>query len=409
MILLSGLVLIILGAVFSLIRWQAAHNNPDRIFRDALLASMSTTKVQATAVEGPRNVQTQYDFSDLRNPVVSTKAKVQLAGANFELNGYGTSQNTYVSYKKLPAGISPAVVSAIQSGWIQLRAKGIQPPGVSAVLARVSDPRYLASGPVVFGNFPERTRIQLVDFLIGHHAYSYDPAKISHTKLNGTKVTAYTIKPNVGYLKIANQSAASSESFTLDNVQDAINALDALKGANLMFYIRNNDHRLQQVTISHNGTTASTLYSAYNQLDLPNEPQTRLTWQDFAKVQWQVESQAASHQPASALDATRRSNLASLHPYLAQYFAQNNTYPSLTNLNDQTWVASHFSGLDPSLLRDPLALNLALGTMAKAGAFAYQPKGADARKVCDAATNACMHYKLIATLSDNQQFIVQDP
>jgi hypothetical protein len=143
---------------------------------------------------------------------------------------------------------------------------------------------------------------------------------------------------------------------------------------------------------------------------MPAEPQTKLTWRDFANAQMQIESQAASRQAPSELDASRKAALTILHTYLSQYYARTNSYPTTTNLNDQGWVAANFTGIDPAVFRDPLATSPILSTAPKVKTYAYQTQSENPKLACaNTAENPCVHYMLTATLSNGQPHVVQDP
>jgi hypothetical protein len=410
MVLIIVVVLVIAAGGFVALQWYNRQNNPDIAFQDALQASLSTTQLQAQTTAGSDTKQVSYDFTSLTNSIISSQATVQLDGSGFQLRGYGSSRNTYISYSKLPSVISGSVATAVRNGWVRLRANGTEAPGVSAVLTNLADPRYQAFGPVIFGNFPAKTRVQFSNFLNAHHVYAYNPKQVTRASLSGVKVFAYSITPNLNYLQIFNQSVATSEGFQPGDIQAAINALVALKGAKMTFYISVDSHRLQDITIVQGAQRTTTVYSNYNNVSLPNEPPTQLNWQAFAAVQLQMETQAAAHQSNADRDAARKADLAQLHGYLAISFTQNALYPTLADLDDQTWVANNLTGIDPDVFHDPQGATLMLANAPKAGSFAYQPLPASGKGTCDdTALNPCLHYKLTATLSNGQQYVVQDP
>ncbi len=145
-------------------------------------------------------------------------------------------------------------------------------------------------------------------------------------------------------------------------------------------------------------------------MTLPGEPQTKLTWSDFSLKQWQLESQLAAQQPAAQTDAQRKSQLDELHQHLAAFFVQSNAYPSVAELNNQSWVAAHLGGVAPETFRDPLATSLQLADAPKANMFAYQPVTAEGKAGCDdSLVNGCAHYTLSAILSNGQRYSVSDP
>ncbi len=406
-VLLVGL---ISGGVWLFFHAQARQNDPTLAFSDALAASLSSSKLRATITAPDGQSQVQYDFSSLTNPLISNQATIRLAGSEFKLQTYGSTKSSYISYQSVPQSVNRQLSQAVAGAWVQLRAKGIQAPGVSAQLANIADPRYLAFGPVTLGNYAPQTRAQLIKFLQANKVYDYSLQSVTTKTLNGHKVFAYPVKLNIEYLKIAHQSAATSNKFTTPDMQAAITALDSWKGATATFYVTAKTHRLQQIDLSKDDRRATYTYDQYDSASLPGEPQTKLTWQDFARQQWQMESQLAAQQSGPTRDAARQAQLAELHRYLAVYFIQNNNYPPLANLNDQTWVAANLGGIDPAFFRDPDGTTLLLGETPKAGSFAYQPLSADGKPGCaNTSTSSCAHYKLTAILSNVQPYSIQDP
>jgi hypothetical protein len=402
-------ILIAAAAIISLSRWQAARNNPDTALLDSLQANLSVTKLEATTT-GLAQRQVSYDFSDSKNPITNSVSSDRLSGAAVELKGYGSAKNTYVSYSKLPASTTPAITSQVQAGWVQLRANGTQPPGVSTILARAADPRSQVIGPVVFANLPASVSRQLAQYMLDHKVYSYSPSDVTKSSLQGKSVLVYSVKPNLGHLKIANQSAAANMGFTPGDVQAAVDALDAYKGATMKLYIDKSTHRVVRADIVQSGGSTTITYATENVPPLPNEPQTKLGWAGFAALQMQIEAQASAKQPITAQDTARKADLATLHTYLSRYFTQNNFYPTLTELNDQAWVATHFSGIDPDTLREPKATNTTLSPLPKAGLYSYQALSTEAKAGCDnTGPNLCAHFKLTSLLSSGQPYVVTDP
>lgn len=410
-IILIVLVVVAAGvAIYLFLSYKSGQNKPDTVFKDALQASLSTTKMQAATSSDGLSSKVSYDFSTPTSPIVSSDATIKLSGSNYIVAGYGTAKNTYISYRTLPKTVTPAVSSVVKDAWVGLRVNGALPSGIPTPISRVADPRSQAYGPVAFANISPKPRKQQVLYMIQHKVYSYSPDKVTKTKINDAGVLVFSVKPDIGYLKIVNQSAALSAGLAATDIQDAVNSLDNLKGASMKMYISSSEHQLMKLEITKDNKTITTNYSYDNSSSLPQEPQTKLSWPNFATYQFQVESQASSKLPATQLDAARKSQLNDLHKYLTAYYKQNQSYPTLANLNDQAWISGNLSGLDPDGLRDPLAANLMLLSAPKPGVFAYLPLPATGTGACtDTDANPCAHYKLIATLSNNQQYIVQDP
>lgn len=402
-------VIAVSSGLYFMVRYNSHQNNPDTVFKDALKASLSTTKLQSEITTDTASGKVSYDLTTPTNPKVSSESTIKLDGSSYDIAGYGTAKNSYVSYISLPKTVSSSLSSVVKQAWVGIRVNGALPAGVPAAIAGAGDPRNLAYGPLALANMGPKPREKQVQYMIAHKVYGYELNKVVKTKIGDTKVLVYDVKPNVGYLKIANQSAALSAGLTATDIQDAVNGLDKLNGSTMKLYVSTADHQLVRTDITKNNQTTTTLYRYDSGQSLPEEPQTKLSWANFANYQFQIEAQTVAKQPPAKLDAARKTQLNSLHKYLALYFQQNGSYPSLANINDQAWVAGNLGGLDPDSLRDPLAVNLTLLPTPKAAVFAYLPLPAGGKGACDNTdANQCAHYKLIATLSNNQQYIVQD-
>ncbi len=306
MVPVTGLVLIVavIGGAVSLLHWQDAQNNPATIFSDALQNSYSTTGLNKVIDTNTTKRQVTYDFSNMSNPVVSARETVSMYGSNFEIASYGSAKNTYFSYTKFPSNISPAITGLATDGWVQLRSNGKLPQGVNTTLTDLSDPRYLAIGLLTFGNFSLTTRTQLVNYVKAEHIYAFDANNVDRTTLDGTKVLAYPISLNVAYLKILDQSIAVDEGFSPSDVQDAINALSKWQGAKAIFYVSADSHEFVQIDLEKAGNFTDINYGDYNNASIPGEPETKLTWEDFAPVQNMIDQQAATHKSVAALNSS---------------------------------------------------------------------------------------------------------
>lgn len=287
-------VLLLAAGAIAFFRLQSRQNNPELAFTDALTASLSTPKLQVAYTTGEHKSQVLYDLTNLTNPIVSNQATLQLVGADFEIQTYGTAKDTYLSYRKVPDVINARIATMVRDGWIKLRAHGVLPPNATPQLVNLADPRYLAFGPVIVGNYPLEARTQLVNFMQAHKVYDYRPQAVTTKMLDGRKVFVYPVRLNVAYLKIANQSAATNNKFTPTDMQPTVAALDALQGATATLYVTAKTHRLQQVELTKDGETSTMTYSHYNDVVMPDEPQTKLAWSDFARLQTQMEAQVTA-------------------------------------------------------------------------------------------------------------------
>lgn len=366
---------------------------------------LSTASLQTVQKSGSGTVTSRFDFSNLTNPTVATQASSGFYGTTFGISGFGSMQSDYFKYTHLPNSVPSADRAIITRDWVQWRSRGAAAAGVTALLRQLSDPRYQLVGPVVFGNFSPETATKLVDYMLGNHVYTFTAGSVQKSRINGQEVWLYPLKLNLSYLKIANQSAASSEAIRPDDVQSAIDALDQYKGAQATLAVNPSTH--QVVRFSAGAITID--YSGYGQTVLPDEPVTNINWAKFQPVQLQVESEAASRETAAQIDAHRKNDFAALQHALATYFQQNGFYPLLVNLNSQPWLATNLSGLDPDHLHEPLARDVLVVSAPAAGHYAYQPSDAAGSPACNNTINdPCVHYQLTALMSNGQPYSVND-
>jgi hypothetical protein len=387
--------------------WKAHQNagTPQSVLRAALTNMLSTTSLQAIKKSGADQITTQFDFNSLANPTISTNGRVSFYGATFNVEGYGSMQRNYFKYDSLPNSVPAEDQVAIENSWLQWRDRGTATAGVTAILQQLSDPRYQIVGPAVFGNFSPDTAKKLVNYMLDNHVYKYSAGSVQKTQIDGQKVWVYPVTLNLSYLKIANQSAASSEAIAPNDVQAAIDALDQYKGQSATLAINPSTKQLVRFTAGQ----VTIDYSGYNHTSLPSEPVTNITWAKFQAVQLEVESAAASRETADQIDARRKNDFTELQHYFATYFQQNGFYPLLVNLNDQPWIATNLPGLDPDSLHEPLARDMVVMGAPAAGHYAYVPTDDAGASTCNNTLNdPCVHYLLTAILSDGQPYTVSD-
>jgi hypothetical protein len=425
------------SAVLALVAWGAfagyqytrTQASPDTIYKDALSNALLTKQVAIAVHTNDSQTTSDLDLTVLKNPHVSSQTTAKLGGSSFGLEAYGTTADSYVKYTALPDSLAANTVSAIRDHWVQLRKSGRLPAGVNADLLNAADPRYQAFGPLLFANLPPKTSQGLASFLVEHHVYGYDPLKVTTVPLNGTKALLYTGKFDSGYAKVANQSLATSAGFSASDVQRIVDALEQYKDATSALYVDPGSRLPLQLVL-----TTTYTYSKFNQAKLPTQPSSNIDWPQFAGTQLQLEAQTSAFQPAADRDKSRQTNLVKIQTSLARYFVQNGFYPSLNNLNDQSWISANLLSFDPDVTRDPQAISLAFlaaapvnsptATNAKTKAqviapttpihgYIYQAATA-AGKACanEAATpidQQCSLYSLTATLSDGKLYTIKNP
>jgi hypothetical protein len=295
-LLIGGIVIAaaaIFGGGYAYLHAQSVRNRPETVLKDALLNDLSMPRVHLGMINDGGAADVQYDFSDSKHPVTSSVITFTQAGKFFGLKGYGTTDATYFSYVDLPSEIDAKLASSVKNGWIQMRSSGKLPVGADTGLSQQIDPRSLIIGPVLHANLDQKTRQQIADFELSQKMYQYDSLKVEK-KVNGKlKVMVFHITPNIGFLKVANQSLAASMGFTPDDVQSAVDALDVYKGSIWTVQIDRKTHRIVELDITLANQKTVTYQYGVDTKEMPNEPQTKVTWAYFAPYQKQLLDEAA--------------------------------------------------------------------------------------------------------------------
>lgn len=107
-------------------------------------------------------------------------------------------------------------------------------------------------------------------------------------------------------------------------------------------------------------------------------------------------------------DTKRQTDLRSLQSQLEAYYAQNGYYPSLKDINSESWRNSNMKSLDSAALVDPKnsSGSKELKAAAQANFYAYIVTDS-AGGTCEADSTTCAQYSLVATLSDGKPFKLQ--
>jgi hypothetical protein len=423
------------GGAYAGVQYARTQASPDTIYGEALSKALMTKQVMVMTQSSTGQSNTKLDLTTLKSPRISSDMTATIAGSSFHFQTYGSTSDTYIAYKTLPEGIANSTVAAVTNNWVQLRKGGVLPAAINTALSNAADPRYQAFGPVVFANLPPKTSQIIAKFLVDHKVYGYDLAKVKTVPLGTKKALLFSGTFNADYSKLATQSVATSEGFSIVDVQRIVNTLNSYKGASSDLYIDTDSHLpIRLVLKTKAGQTVTYDYSDFNAVHLAAQPSSKIEWPQFATTQLQIESQASALQTTEQRDLLRQNSLAALQFALAKYHDQHAIYPSLANLNNQTWLAINMPSFDPDTTRDPQASTLALlasapainpaVTNAKAKAkpvvaatpiygYIYQATN-DAGKVCINETDTpvdqlCTHYNLTATLSSGKPYNVTSP
>ena len=110
----------------------------------------------------------------------------------------------------------------------------------------------------------------------------------------------------------------------------------------------------------------------------------------------------------SARNSKRQSDISSLHTALEAYFVQSSTYPSLTEINDDSaggFRETSLKGVPNETFQDPKAANSQLANARTVNQYAYvvTPNACD-----NTAGNECTGYQLIAVPEGGGADITKD-
>jgi prepilin-type N-terminal cleavage/methylation domain-containing protein len=107
-----------------------------------------------------------------------------------------------------------------------------------------------------------------------------------------------------------------------------------------------------------------------------------------------------------ARDSQRQTDIGALNSHVTAYYAETGTYPALSMLQDNAWVAKHMKGLDAEALVDPKGGDIQgtsdgthYGYAATAGGSACTVSG-----VTPDQTSDCDAFTLTATLESGGTF-----
>jgi prepilin-type N-terminal cleavage/methylation domain-containing protein len=105
----------------------------------------------------------------------------------------------------------------------------------------------------------------------------------------------------------------------------------------------------------------------------------------------------------SERDTERQRDVKALHTELEAYYALNNRYPLLSDVNNSNWRSTNMKGLDSDVLQDPNNVDALLIEKPDSSVYAYKVTSAKGTK-CDNQKTLCTQYTLTATLENGQTF-----
>lgn len=106
----------------------------------------------------------------------------------------------------------------------------------------------------------------------------------------------------------------------------------------------------------------------------------------------------------SERDTERQRDVKALHIELEAYYALNNRYPTLSDVNDSNWRNTNMKGLDADVLQDPANFSAKLTDKPDKNVYAYKVTSAKGT-ACDDKKTPCTQYSLTATLEAGGTFV----
>ena len=100
-----------------------------------------------------------------------------------------------------------------------------------------------------------------------------------------------------------------------------------------------------------------------------------------------------------ARNAKRQSDIQALQTQLEAFFSQNGYYPSLTDMNSQTWLATNMKSLDQNALIDPSNTSQSktlVNSATPSKQYGYQVTDSSGNS-CETTDTNCAKYTLTAT------------
>ncbi len=103
-------------------------------------------------------------------------------------------------------------------------------------------------------------------------------------------------------------------------------------------------------------------------------------------------------------NSERQNDIKFVQQAVENYYAQNETYPTLAQLNDSAWRSKNMKTLGPDELTDPKASSPNLAGSPAQSIYSYQPTAEDNGN-CDNKDRDCMKYTLTATQEGGETFV----
>ena len=407
--LLGIVALICLSAVIILFVWQSRVNSPQNVFTDAINSNLKLGAVNTTVMTDNGVSNNKYDFNDNKNPIVVSKQLLTKDGLSYGTESYSNSKQTYFKYSNLPQKVDQNLKKSLEGTFVKIRDNNVADSNIPEYLMSSSDPRYKLVGPVLLGNFDEKNYEIYVKNITTNNVYSYNTKNVATEKIDKEKVYVYDVKIKKDFIKSLNQSAAYLRGYSVQEMQGPLSRIDYDKNTSFRFYISKSKHKLMKISTKSSRGTSTITYNSYDKNQTPVEPASKIVWQYYASNHIQMQAQAYASLKPEKIDNVRKQKLFVIQDYIKKYYDQSGTYPAFDQLNNTTWNRDNLYGFDADLLRDPVSSSMMLSTSPKQSSVSYSVFSGVPNSICDGTpAKSCMHYRLVTTFSNGQQFTLSD-
>jgi hypothetical protein len=297
-LLLSLAITVLLTATASAM-WQQSHQaTPDEVFTGAITKLMSTKTVTQSASSSTISQSFAYDGSNIKDPRVSISVALKSSGLVNKLSGYGTLKDEYLKYTSFGSSAIDDKVPTLVNKWIQLRKDGATLKDVDAESEGLVDPRVLAYGDLMMGNFSASDRQKLVNYVTTNKVYKYDTKKVTTSTVNGDKVYVYPVTENIVKLKELNKKVAAIMGVSPTDIKAALDQLGTSGTTKL--YIDIHNKQVVKYTSTQDGNTITGAYTDYDTTSLPTEPKADMTWDEFIQEESDVLNKLSTNANATS-------------------------------------------------------------------------------------------------------------
>jgi hypothetical protein len=403
-IVLSIFMLLIIGGGSSFLLYASRPPSSSQIFQQSLAIALQTQSYTQTETSssGKDTLQRKNDVSNIREPKQSGTANLSSLG--MQIDGYATAKDNFIRFAVKATGIPDTLTAK----WIQLRKDGVSPKnaGKKTSYEVVYDGRRAVLGDYLTGNFSAADRQALLTTIQTKQVYRFDPKSVKKLTVNKQSVIQYDVTINADALKALNKQAGAMMGLPANEVDDLIASSSIGQTTHATFMIDNATQRLIKITDNNGSIT----YGGFNATKVGDRPQADLQYAQFAVLLANNGAPTVTPTPIDnpqlneAADGERRVDINIIDAHLQAYFAKNQRYPTLTEMNDAGWVSENLNGMSFTVLSDPQASTQQFADKPTVHQYAYMVYKNEAREACDNVSAICQEYQVTATLSDGSTY-----